>query len=291
MLDFRIETFLTVCQTMNFTRAAELLHITQPAVSQHIHTLEAQFGAKLFAYAGKQLTLTPAGHLVLQTATTMRHDVHRLQELLRQQSTRRRLCFGVTLTIGEYVMPEPLIRLLRQEPDTQIRMHVANTADLLHLLDEGAIDFAVVEGFFPQQEYDSLPYRTERYVAVCAPDYPFAAPPRCLEDLLGERLLTREPGSGTREVLERVLREHNRTVDDFRALTELGSLDAIKSLTRAGLGIAFFYEPAVRTELTAGTLRELTLEGGSMTHDFTFLWRRGSVFAGWYREIFSHLLA
>ena len=77
MLDFRIETFLEVCRTMNFTKAAKRLHITQPAVSQHIRALERQYKTKLFAYAGKQLCLTEVGRMVLQTATTMHHDARR----------------------------------------------------------------------------------------------------------------------------------------------------------------------------------------------------------------------
>lgn len=100
MLDFRIETFLAVCQTMNFTRAAELLHITQPAVSQHIHALEAQYGVRLFLYQGKQLHLTESGRLLYQTAVTMRHDALRLRDALRQAGGRRHLRFGATLTVG-----------------------------------------------------------------------------------------------------------------------------------------------------------------------------------------------
>ena len=116
MLDFRIETFLAVCQTMNFTRAAELLHITQPAVSQHIHALEAQYGVRLFVYQGKQLHLTESGRLLYQTAVTMRHDALRLRDALRQADGRRHLRFGATLTVGEYIMPGPLRRLLEQDP-------------------------------------------------------------------------------------------------------------------------------------------------------------------------------
>ena len=137
MLDFRIETFLTVCQTMNFTRAAQLLHITQPAVSQHIHALEQQYGARLFHYEGKQLSLTQAGQLLRQAATTMRHDARHLQDTIRQLGVRRRMCFGATLTIGEYVMPGPLLRLLKQQPELELRMIMGNTAQLLELLDRG----------------------------------------------------------------------------------------------------------------------------------------------------------
>lgn len=289
MLDFRVETFLAVCKTMNYTKAAELLHITQPAVSQHIRAIERQYGTKLFCYEGKQLSLTVSGRLFLQTATTMRHDTRHLRDSIQQLASRRRLHFGATLTVGEYVMPSPLIRLLNREPDVELRMIVANTAELLRLLDQGEIDFAIVEGFFAKQSYDSLTYREERYLPVCAPHYRCAGPLGCFGDLLQERLLVRESGSGTREVLEHALEEENLTLQDFPHLTEIGSLDAIKALVCAGVGISFFYEPVVQKELESGQLRELSLPGQAITHAFSFLWRKGSVFGDYYRMIFRML--
>ena len=263
MLDFRVETFLAVCQTMNFTRAAEQLHITQPAVSQHIRALEEQYGTKLFRSQGKQLQLTESGRIFFRTAAAMHHDDLRLREAIHQENTRRRLRFGATLTIGEYIMPAPLLRLLEREPDIQLYMLAANTQELLKLLDQGELDFAIVEGY--------------------------SHPVRQMGDLLEERLLVREPGSGTRNVLERALEARNLGVRNFRRVTELGSLNLIKSLVCAGAGISFFYQPVVRRELESGQLREIPLEDCSIYHDFTFLWRRGSLFAADYREIFSLL--
>lgn len=289
MLDFRVETFLTVCETMNFTRAAQLLHITQPAVSQHIHALETQYGTRLFLYEGKQLRLTEAGQLFLQTAATMRHDVRRLQEALQQMDSRRHLRFGATLSIGEYLLPSPLLRLLTDDPTLQLRMITANTQELLRLMDQGELDFAIVEGSFDQQVYEGLVYCAQRFIPVAAPDYPFPGPVRRMADLLDARLLVREPGSGTRGVLEQALEARNLTVHSFRYLTELGSLNLIKSLVCAGAGISFFYQPVVQAELDRGDLVEIPLEDGEIRHDFTFLWRRGSAFAPYYREVFRLL--
>lgn len=288
MLEPRVETFLTVCQTMNFTKAAELLHITQPAVSQHIHALEEQYNTKLFHYENRQLSLTHSGQRFRRVAATMRHDALRLKEILPLDN-RRHLCFGATLTIGEYSMAAPLLRLLKAEPDVQLRMLTANTQELLALLDHGEIDFAIVEGNFDRQAYESLTYSTQRFIPVASPGYAFSGPAGHLEGLLEERLLAREPGSGTRNVLERVLESRNLTVESFFRVTELGSLDLIKRLVMAGAGISFFYEPVVRRELKSGLLVEIPLEDWAVTHDFTFLWQRGSAFGEEYREIFNLL--
>ena len=173
MLDQRVETFLAVCRTMNYTKAAEELHITQPAVSQHIHGLETQYGTKLFHYENRRLSLTESGRLLRRTAETMLHDARRLEEAMRAADSRKTLRFGAALTIGEYCMAEPLQRLLQEEPDTQVRMLTANTQDLLTLLDLGEIDFAVVEGNFDQAAYESLVYSTQRFIPVAAGGYSF----------------------------------------------------------------------------------------------------------------------
>lgn len=289
MLDFRVETFLTVCETMNFTKAAHLLHITQPAVSQHIHALENQIDAKLFSYEGKQLVLTQAGMMFLQAATTMRHDAQKLIDMIHQKAANKVLHFGATLTIGEYLMPEMLMNLLTKEPDIQIRMFVSNTSKLIQMLDQGDIDFAIVEGFFPKAAYESIIYRNERFLPVCAADYTCMNKVECIQDLLSERLLIREAGSGTREMLERTLKEKNLMLSDFNHIVELGNLNTIKRMVCAGAGISFFYQPVVQQELDQGILREIKLKDFSMSHEFTFLWRKDSIYKETYHELYSLL--
>ncbi len=289
MLDFRIQTFLAVCRTMNFTEAAKQLHITQPAVSQHIHALEKTYGTELFQYHGKKMELTESGRLLLQAANAMNHDIRHLQEQIRQIAACRTLHFGATLTIGEYIMPEALTRLIRREPDIRLRMLIGNTEELLKLMNNGEIDFAVIEGFFQNNMYDSIVWKKERFLPVCSPEYRFCREVSCLKDLLEERLLVRESGSGTREVLERALKEHNILLEDFGRLTELGNLNVIKSLVSDGTGISFFYESVVKKELEAGHLREIELTDFTLSHEFSFLWQKGSIFTPYYQEVFRLL--
>lgn len=288
MLDFRIDTFLAVCRSMNFTRAAEELHITQPAVSQHIRYLEKSYGVKLFDYQGKRLSLTTAGEALFSAAVTMKHDDLFLKKQLPMLGRgQKNLVLGATLTVGEFAVPERLAAYLNRYPETDLHLIVANTHKLLHRIDAGEIDFAIVEGFFEKREYDSLLFSRESYVAVCGTQAHFARPPHKVEDLLGERLLLREEGSGTREILERYLEGRNLTVQDFRQTAQVSNLHAIKTLAQHGCGITFLYEAAVREELAEGKLRVLPLEDFPLRH--SFLWRRGSLFADRYREIFDFM--
>lgn len=290
MLDFRIDTFLAVCAHMNYTKAAEELSITQPAVSQHIRYLEETYQTRLFQHRGKKIELTAAGRLFLSSAITMKHDDLRLREKLAEVSRKKnRLNFGVTLTIGEYVMPGPIASYLQKYPDTAIRMLTANTSELLKRMNSSEIDFALVEGYFPKEEYDSLVYSRERYIGVCRKDYSFHKKVRRIEDLLPERVIIREPGSGTREIWENVLESKNLGVHDFRNVVEIGNIDAIKQLVGDGLGITFLYQAAVQKELEEGLLAEIPLEDFHITHDFTFIWRKNSIFAEDYHELFELL--
>ncbi len=160
---------------------------------------------------------------------------------------------------------------------------------LLKSLDEGKIDFALVEGFFKKNEYDFQKYSKEECIAVCAPDYQFERTPERIEDLFQERLLLREEGSGTRDVLERYLDSQNLSLSNFERRMEAGSLHTVKQLAKAGCGVTFLYEIAVREELKNGTLMRIPLKDFMVSHEFAFIWRRGSIYVDRYKEIFRRL--
>ena len=145
MLDFRIDTFLEVCRLMNYTRAAEQLNLTQPAVSQHIRWLEEQCGVKLFHYENKQLNLTAAGQMLRSAAITMKQDQMFLYRRMQEaDSEDADLCFGVTPTVGMYLIPKPLAAYRRRHPSAKVSMQVENSELLCRWLDSGEIDFAIL---------------------------------------------------------------------------------------------------------------------------------------------------
>lgn len=286
MIDFRIETFLAVCQCMNFTKASRQLNLTQPAVSQHIRFLEKHYHTKLFVYEGKKLRLTEAGELLRNVSLTMMHDELSIQKEMHKIDQKEEIRFGATRTVGDVLMGRILQNYLEKYPETRIHMEVENTRELLERLDQGQIDFALVEGFFKKTEYEFLKYSLEEYIGVCSPGYKFSTRPEGLEDLLEERLLLREEGSGTREVLERSLESQNLHIADFSHTVEVGSLQTIKELAKNGCGITFLYEIAVREELEQGILKRIPLKNFRAAHEFTFVWRRGSIYGDRYRELF-----
>ena len=140
MLDFRVRTFLCVCQTLNYTKAAQQLHITQPAVSAHIRYVETYYQVQLFHYQNRKLELTAAGKLLYQRLRTLTNDETQLQaELHAPQQETEQFSLGVTMTVGEYAIIKPLTNLLKQQPHLNLHLHFGNTAQLLEQLKEGSI--------------------------------------------------------------------------------------------------------------------------------------------------------
>lgn len=285
MLDFRIQTFLAVCRHVSFTAAAEELHITQPAVSQHIHHLEEHYGVSLFSREGRHVALTPAGEVLLRTMQGLENDEQAMQRRMHEAgSGKRTLVFGVTMTIGEYAVVGALSRYLKAHPDTDLVVRFGNTRTLLDKLRLGEIDFALVEGYFVSSGFETLVDRSEPYLPVCASGHVFSGEVVGLEDLLCERLLVREEGSGTREILEKTLAAHHLRITDFAHVTEVGNVHALVSLLVQDCGVAFLYRAAVERELEQGLLRTIPIPGVDIRHDFTFLWNRESCFREEYKS-------
>jgi DNA-binding transcriptional LysR family regulator len=151
MLDHRIETFLTLCEVMNYREAADRLHITQPAVTQHIHYLEREYGCRLFSYANRRLVKTEAAATLEEYARAMRVHEETVKKKLLNQGIHE-LKIGATKTIGDYFINEYVQRYL-QNKDNALTLIVDNTEHLLHLLEDNQLDFAVIEGYFDKKRF------------------------------------------------------------------------------------------------------------------------------------------
>lgn len=289
MLDFRIETFLCVCKHLNYTKAAEELNITQPAVSQHIKYLENYYGDKLFTYSNKILTLTRAGEELKNAMLSIKHDnIYLKNKIAEQASEVNSIKFGATLTIGEFLLPRKLMNYTEENSKTQIEFLIANTQELLSLLEAGIIDFAVIEGYFEKSQYEYITVSNENYIAVCGNDYPLYSVSN-FNELFSHKLLVREDGSGTKEILERYLSENGYSLTNFLNTSIISSIHVIKEFLLNNYGISFIYEIAVKKELSEGTLRQISIPGFQLHHEFNYIWRKNSVFENYYKELFNSI--
>lgn len=287
MLDYRTHTFLAVYRLRSFTRAAEELHVTQPAVSQHVRQLERHYGCPLFAKSGRGIEPTAAGRVLYRVLSAMEGDVARAREEARAamegEASRQPLRFGCTRTVGDYVMPRLIAAHLGRNARASIHMRTGNTQELTGLLEAGEIDFALVEGSFDRDLFDGERFSREPFVAVARK----GTRPETVRELLGQRLVLRERGSGTRRILEEHLATRDLSVGDFAETVELGCIPAIKACVRAGGGASFLYRMAVEEELATGALVDVTPRDLPIEHDMSLIWQRGSLYAPRYRELLS----
>ena len=230
-MDQRLETFLTVCATMNYRKAAEQLHLTQPAVTKQIQALEALYGVRLFTYDSRKLRKTPQGETLEIYAISQRYQDEELRRALKRQE-KTSLRIGATKSIGDYILLPQIIRFLK-EPDNELFFTVDNTAHLLAQLEGGELDFVVLEGIFDKSRYESF---------LLVP----------MDELFSERLILREPGSGTRKILERELMQCGYTVEAFRANICISSFKLIRHLVSEGCGVSFLYEAVVKNDAQFG---------------------------------------
>ena len=278
MLDPRWNTFLVLCETMNYTRAAERLCLTQPAVTHHIHYLEEHYGCRLFSYEGKVLRLTEAGVKLREYTRSLAYNSRKVEESMMAPKPLS-LRIGASKTIGEFVVAPKVERFLRDYPEASFSLIVDNTQVLLRMLEAGKLDFVLVEGFFDGSRYETTLYRKEEFFGICPPGHRFAGRAISLTELESERILIREPGSGTRAIFEEALRRENRTLKSYPNVATISDFSTIKSLVADGLGVSFLYAPAVSGELERGELVRFDLAGLPMSGAFSFVCLKDNLFA------------
>lgn len=267
MLDYRIDTFLTLCEQMNYRKTAEILHISQPAVTQQIHYLESQYGRKLFQYENRRLVKTEAAALLEKYARAAKLQEQGLREKL-ETNPLHNLRIGATKTIGDYYLIKDIRRYL-QSPDNALTLLVDNTEHLLKLLEENELDFAVVEGFFDKTKFDNILLRREPFVGICRKDHPFAEREVTIDELLQETIIHREPGSGTRAILEQELRGYNESLQRFPRHICISSFNVILDLVEQGFGVSFVYNILADSD---ANLAKFSIQGESVVREFNIVY-------------------
>ena len=267
MLDHRIETFLTLCEVMNYREAADRLHITQPAVTQHIHYLEREYGCRLFSYANRRLVKTEAAATLEEYARAMRVHEETVKKKLLNQGIHE-LKIGATKTIGDYFINEYVQRYL-QNKDNALTLIVDNTEHLLHLLEDNQLDFAVIEGYFDKKRFDSQCLQKEPFVGICRKDHPFANRQISIEELLQETIIHREEGSGTRAILEQKLQGYNESLQHFQRHICISSFKLILDLVKQGFGVSFVYNILAQSDKELSTFH---IQGETIVREFNLVY-------------------
>ena len=276
MLDPKLDTLLLVAEKKNFTRAAQALSLTQPAVSHHISQLEQELGVRLFVRGNGDLMLTPEGETVLRYVRRMKALEKKMAEELQEAGRRlTRLRIGITHTAESSIVAEVLARYTNENPGISITIVTDNINNLYDMLENFELDLAVVEGRSTRPELSALMLDTDYLVCVLANTHPLSHSSMItLDEIRQEKLILRLPNSETRVRFESALAAIGESIADFQVILEVDNVATIKDLVRKNLGISILARSACMDELRKGKLTALPIENLSMTRETNLVYHR-----------------
>jgi len=263
MADRRLQVFHAVAKHLSFTKAAETLFMTQPAVTFQIKQLEEHLSTRLFDRAQGRIILTPAGQVALEYAERILALSAELDTRLKEMGGHAAgpLLIGASMTIGEYVLPQLIGKFKAQFPAVVPALFVGNSEAVQERVDERTLDLGFIEGDSHLGSLHSELCCEDELQVVCAPSHPLAREGFALPSALTQHpYINREPGSGTRAVIDRYLQKVGVAPDSLNVVVELGSPEAIKGLVGTGLGFAIMSRAIVAKELQLGQLAQIPLQ-------------------------------
>lgn len=263
MSDRRLQVFYTVARLLSFTKAAEELHMTQPAVTFQVRQLEEQYNTRLFDRTHNRISLTEAGQKVYECGARIFEIYSEMDNAVRELTgdISGVLILGASTTIAEYMLPVLLGDFKAEYPDVTIRLKVANTDGIVSQIENNAIDLGVVEAPVTNKNLVVEECSTDQLVVIVPPGHELENQECIPLKLLGDYpFICREEGSGTREVMLESMHAAGIGPNELNVSMELGSLEAIKGAVEAGMGISVISSATIQKELKLGTLIAIRTE-------------------------------
>ena len=262
MADRRLQVFHAVAKHLSFTKAAEALFMTQPAVTFQIKQLEEQFNIRLFDRSQGRITLTLAGALALEYADRILGLSGELEMRMKESSNQAAgpLLIGASMTVGEYVLPQLIGKFKARFPAVVPTLFVGNSEAVQERVAERTLDLGFIEGDSHLSTLQSEVCCEDELQVVCAPSHPLAKDPFALPASLTQHpYVSREAGSGTRAVIDRYLQQAGVSPESMNRVVELGSPEALKGLVATGMGFAIMSHVIAAKELQLGQLVQVPL--------------------------------
>jgi DNA-binding transcriptional LysR family regulator len=287
--NFRLKVFRTVAEAMSFRKAAEVLHLSQPAVSQQIRALEEEARVRLFDRAGgdghgNQIALTEAGRVLLvyanRAAATMVEAERALAALNHEVTGELRL--GASTTVAQYLLPRILGAFLKQYPHVRMSVVSGNTEEIAEAVAEERVVLGIIEGPPMRRDVKTEPMAPDEMVLIVSPGHAWAQRKGAIAaaELATVPLLLRERGSGSRRVVERALKEAGLPLRSLKVAMELDSTEAIISGVEAELGVGFVSRWAVGKVLRLGSVKVVKVAGLRIVREFSFVRLAGAEATG-----------
>jgi DNA-binding transcriptional LysR family regulator len=274
MEDHKLRVFCAVAETKSFSKASELIHLTQPAVSLQIQAMEELFETRLFDRSGNTINLTPAGEVLYRRAKEILGLYAEAQRSISEITGAIKGCLsiGASSTIGNYLLPSIISSFKKKVPQVNITLVVNNTKTITEKLNAGEIDIALVEGDVSKQRFTVETLIDDELVVIMSPAHPWAERRNIPAiELTKEPIILREEGSGTRQIILKYLDDHGIKQDQLKIALVMGSNEAIKSAVEEGVGISIVSAWAARKSLKQGLLKVSTFKDLKFHRNFCII--------------------
>lgn len=273
-MDSRLYTFIMVAKTRNYTRAAENLNLTQPAVYKQIKYFENYYGTSLFKMEGKTLELTSKGEIFLQYANQMVNIHEDLKQKLNQKDPlNKRHKIGATMTIGGYILPKIIHDYMEINKNLNVSLTVNNTNIILRKLLDREISMALIEGPFDKTKFKYIKFRDDELVLIGPTKGKLARIDKVnMDGLLEQKIILREKTSGTREIIEALLVSKGYSSDILDDYMEINSINGTKALVEEGVGLSILSKEAIKKEIKAKTIKIIPIKDIFIVREFNFVY-------------------
>lgn len=285
MIDNKLLTFIILSEEKNYTRAAEILHMTQPAVTMHIKKLEEYFKCKLFE---RSMKLTEEGKIILDFARLSVAS----EEILRKRLSKIELPLnvGATLSIADYYLPKYLLHRVGDKV-VNYSIQVSNTEVLTEKMLNGSLACSLVEGIFDPAVFEAREFCNAEFKGVVSACHPLAGKKINFDEVFKYPLIIREKGSGTRNIFEGYIGQMSKNTECFPKIIEIGSFMLIKKLLYGSDAVSFMYSEVAREEVDRGRLAYLEIENFDLKKPLHFIYPKNSIYAKENKKFFKTLFS
>jgi len=281
----QMAVFVAVARQESVSRAAEALSLSQSATSMALGELERLYDTQLFDRLGKSLRLNEIGQALLPQAVELIERAAAIETLLEGRAGFGKLRIGATLTIGNYLATLIVADYLKRHPESSAQLQVHNTATIIDQVARYELDLGLIEGTCRHPDLIVEPWIEDELVVFCSPNHPLAKKRSAtLAKLAKEHWIVREPGSGTRETLDRALRHHH---SELKVRLELEHTEAIKRAVEFGLGIGCISRLALREAFRRGSLVPIATPELDLLRHFQFVWHKRKFQTAGMREFIA----
>ena len=293
MMNYRLQVFRQVAELQSITKAARMLHLSQPAVTKHIQLLEENLRVPLFVRSAKGMILNESGIIYLQHVQQIAKAHEDIAQHLQAPSgiLTGRLRLGSNKTILAYCLPEILARFKMRYPSAICEIIDGNTDTIIGALLDQRIDLALIEGPCRRPEIQMQTFLEDEIIWIASPNDPLAQIRRpTITQVLRRPLIVREVGAGSRQFMEQALRQLRIPLERLNLMQEIPSPEAIKRLVAAGLGISYVFRISVEPELAAGKLVKINCPKLNIRRPFSVLYPQGPAPSGLGQAFIQQLL-